>query len=130
MYRAAAVVLGLLLASGASAETRRLAIVVGNNAGRGDRPPLRYAENDAGKMARVLTELGDVSPEDVLLLQGRGSKDLEAAIGVARERIAHVHETPDARTVLVFFFSGHSDGEGLELGKERVSFGRLKAMLA
>lgn len=118
-----------LLASGALAETRRIAIVVGNNAGSGDMPPLRFAESDAGKMARVLVELGDVTPEDVMLLQGRGVPELEKAIAEAKERVAFFKKSPDVRSVVLFYFSGHSDGEAIELGREKLAYARLKALL-
>ena len=36
---------------------------------------------------------------------------------------------PDDRTVLVFYYSGHSDGEGLNLGKERVAYAELRRWL-
>jgi hypothetical protein len=36
---------------------------------------------------------------------------------------------PENRTVLFFYFSGHSDGEGLELGNEVLLFSRLKSIL-
>ena len=49
--------------------TQRLALVVGNNLGA-DLAPLHYAEEDAAKMARVLTELGGVAPADLTLLRG------------------------------------------------------------
>lgn len=124
------VLLSVLLASAAFADTRRVAIVVGNNAGGPSMPPLRFAESDAGKMARVLVELGDVNSDDVLLLQGRKAADVEQAIADARDRIAMFKRAPDVRTVLVFFFSGHSDGESMELGNEKLTYLRLKAMLA
>ena len=115
------VVVGAMLAATvASAETKRVAIVVGNNAGGPGMAPLRFAESDAGKMARVLVELGDVNPDDILLLQGRKSADVERAIADARERIAMFKRSPDVRTVLIFFFSGHSDGEAMELGVDGV----------
>lgn len=117
-------------AGDAWAETRRLAIVVGNNAGAEVRPPLRYAESDAGKMARLLVELGEVNAHDVLLLQGRGAAELERALTEARERVQAWRRLPEVRSVLLFYFSGHSDGEALELGREKVSYGRLKALLA
>lgn len=113
----------------AAAETRRVAIVVGNNAGSSNLQPLRYAESDAGKFARVLVELGDVSADDVMLLQGRHVADLERAITDAKERVAAFKRVPDSRTVLLFYFSGHSDGESIELGGENLPYGRLKAML-
>jgi TolB-like protein/uncharacterized caspase-like protein len=131
MRRALPVVLVLALAApGARAETRRFAIILGNNAGAGERPPLRYAENDAGKMARVLAELGDVAPDDMLLLQGRTVADLEKAVVAVRDGIDAAHKAPDTRAVLIFYFSGHSDGESLELGAQRLPYARLKAMLS
>ncbi|MFO0599509.1 MAG: caspase family protein [Myxococcaceae bacterium] len=119
----------LLLAAPAVAETRRIAIVVGNNAGTGEMPPLRYAESDAGKMARVLVELGDVSSEDVLLLQGQRVGQVERAIAETRDRIAFLKRSPDVRTVVFFYFSGHSDGEAIELSGEKLAYARLKALL-
>ena len=126
----------LLLASAflaiatAHAETRRFALVVGNNAGAERRLPLRYAESDAGKMARVLVELGDVRPADLQLLQGRNVSALEEAIGVIKGKVLAQRTSPDERAVVVFYFSGHSDGEAIELGHEKLAYPRLKALLA
>lgn len=117
--------LALALAAPCSAQTRRLAMVVGNNAGTGERPPLQFAEADAGKLARLLVELGGVSPDDLMLLQGQPAAALDEAFSRAREKIADWHRDVRTRAVLLFFFSGHSDGEALELGHERVSFDRL-----
>ena len=119
-----------LLATVASAETIRFAVVVGNNAGRGSLPPLRYAEGDAGKFARVLLELGDVSPERLQLLQGKPVKDLELALQRVREQVDEAKRTPENRAVVLFYFSGHSDGEGLEIGNEVLPYTRLKGILA
>lgn len=120
----------MLAATAARAETRRLAIVVGNNAGSEERAPLRYAESDAGKMARVLVELGDVQPDDVMLLQGQRVEAVERAITEARERVQHFKRSPDVRSVVYFYFSGHSDGEAIELGREKLAYPRLKALLS
>ncbi len=126
-----AALLALLFTTGlAHAETRRLAIIVGNNAGSGDMPPLRYAESDAGKMARVLVELGDVQPDDVMLLQGQKVASVERAITEARDRVAMFKRSPDVRSVVYFYFSGHSDGEAIELGNEKLAYARLKALLS
>ncbi|XXF76176.1 caspase family protein [Myxococcaceae bacterium GXIMD 01537] len=126
-----AVLLSLLLlaAPSALAETLRVAVVVGNNAGTGERPPLRYAETDAARFAQVLTELGGVASEDLLLLQGRGLAELKRALAVARERVNRWHQDPTTRVILTFYFSGHSDGQALELGRERLAFAELKEWL-
>lgn len=130
MSRWGCVLVVLLLAPLAGrAETRRIAIVVGNNAGAGDMQPLRYAESDAGKMARVLVELGEVNPDDVMLLQGRRPFDLERAVTEAKDRVSFFKRAPDVRTVLLFFFSGHSDGESIEMSGEKLAYVRLKTLL-
>ncbi len=119
-----------LLPALAAAETVRFAVVVGNNAGSGALPPLRYAEADAGKFARVLLELGDVAPEHLVLLQGRPVRELEAALQTLRAQVDAIKRVPENRAVLVFYFSGHSDGENLELGGEVLPYSRLKSLVA
>ena len=110
--------------------THRVAMVVGNNAGNGDRPALHYAETDASKFADVLVELGGVAPADLFLLQGKDLATLQAALAHAKQRIAAFHADPTSRVVVLFYFSGHSDGEALELGSERLTFAQLRAWLA
>jgi hypothetical protein len=119
----------LLLGAPARAETYRVAVVVGNNVGSGVRPPLRFAETDAGKLGRVLVELGGVASEDLLLLQGRGGAELRRAFAQVEQRVRRWHAQPSARVVLTFYFSGHSDGDALELGAERLRYRELRALL-
>lgn len=124
------VLVALLVPASSFAETRRFAIVVGNNAGADALPPLRFAETDAEKMARVFVELGDVKPEDLYLLTARGPGEVETAVRQVRAKIDALHRQPDTRAVVLFYFSGHSDGEALELGRERLGYSTLKALLA
>jgi hypothetical protein len=114
----------------ARAETRRLAVLVGHNAGAGARPPLRYAERDAEKLARVLGELGGIASEDLLLVNGQPLASIRVAMERARARVAEWRRKPGTRVILFFYFSGHSDGESLEIGRERLPFGELKRWLA
>jgi hypothetical protein len=110
-------------------ETRRVAVVVGNNAGSGARPPLRYAETDASKFASVLLELGGIESSNLMLLQGQTPQQLNQALAVAREKVRTWHQDPGTRVILIFFFSGHSDGEVLELGKETLAFSAARRSL-
>jgi len=119
----------LCWAAVARGETRRVAIVVGNNAGGADETALRYAEADAAKLARVLVELGGVGPGDLFLLQGRGVAELSEAFARARQRIASLRQDPASRVILVFYFSGHSDGVALELGRDRLLYSELRRSL-
>ncbi len=114
----------------ARAETRRVAVIVGNNAGVAERSPLRFAEVDAGKMARTLIELGNVAPEDLFLLQGRTLAALRSALEQAQRKVTEWHGAHHERVVLIFYFSGHSDGESLEIGAERLPYADLRKWLS
>jgi hypothetical protein len=131
---AGALVLLVVLLGGASrparAETRRLAIIVGSNEGSGEQPPLRFAETDAAKVASVFTELGGMELGDVLLLQGRSLSALHETLDRATRRVTAWRREPDTRVVLLFYFSGHSDGQALEIGRERYPFSELRSWLA
>jgi hypothetical protein len=113
----------------ARGETRRVAIVVGNNLGAAGEAPLRYAEADAAKLARVLVELGGVAPDDLFLLQGQGVSALTATFARAGQRIAAQRRDPTSRVIFVFYFSGHSDGVALELGRDRLPYPDLRRAL-
>jgi hypothetical protein len=117
------------LAGRARAETRRVAVVVGNNAGSGVRPALRFAESDAAKLAGVLEELGGFAPADVLLLQGGSLAGVGDALATVRRKLAAARQAGPGKTVLLFYFSGHSDGEALELGSDRFAFSELRRVL-
>ncbi len=109
--------------------TLRLAVVVGNDVGAGDRPPLRYAEEDAAKVGRVLQDLGGVSPSDLYVLQGRSLLLVGAALDRVGQRVAEEHRATRRHAMLIFYFSGHSDGEALELGADRLPFAELRRRL-
>ena len=126
-----AVLCGLILcSSSAFAATHRVALLVGNNAGSAELRPLHYAEADAGKMARVLAEVGGMGADDLFLLQGQSRAAVEHALDLARVRVDGWHHNPTDRVLLIFYFSGHSDGQALELGRERISFEDLRQLLS
>jgi hypothetical protein len=117
------------LAAPVRAETRRVAVLVGHNAGGAGRPTLRWAEDDAGKVADVLVQLGDVRPADLFLVQGKGGAQVRDAITAAAGAVRSARNAPDDRVVLYFYYSGHSDGSAIELGADRLPFAELKALL-
>jgi hypothetical protein len=119
----------LVGATTAEAATHRIAVVVGNNVGRGDLPPLRFAEDDAAELGRLLVELGGVPEADLFLLRGGDRAAVDAMLARARARIAALRR-PGDRVVLFFYFSGHSDGIAFELGTDRLPFAELRRWLA
>ncbi|ADO68391.1 caspase family protein [Stigmatella aurantiaca] len=113
----------------APSRVRRLALLVGVNDGGPGRARLRYAASDAQSFARVLGELGGVTPADrVMLLEtGRaglleGFTRLKALAESARASGAH-------RVEVLLYYSGHSDDEGLLLQGERMDYGELRRAL-
>jgi tetratricopeptide (TPR) repeat protein len=118
----------LALGSVPRSHVERLAIVAGNNYAVGEQTPLHHAEDDAARMAAVLEDVGGVKPGDLFLLRGLGLADVQAAFARARRRALARHRLRE-RTLLVFYFSGHSDGLALELGPDRLTFGDLRRLL-
>ncbi|MGC4117675.1 MAG: caspase family protein [Myxococcales bacterium] len=125
----AAMMATLAFSAPSEAATRRLALVAGSNAGSGSRPALRYAESDAAKMARVLVEVGQVAQPDVILLLSPTLEELEKGFDTLQGAALRLRNGDD-RILATFYFSGHSDGEALELGAQRFPISRLKARMA
>jgi hypothetical protein len=128
VIRACVLALVIAWSATAAAETRRVAVVVGNNAGNHVQAALRFAEIDAGKLSRVLVELGGVAPGDLFLLQGKDLAALDDTLRRAKAKIAG-YQTRGDRVIAIFYYSGHSDGVALELGHDRFTFAALRLWL-
>ena len=115
----------------AAAGVQRFALVAAANDGGPDRPPLRYALSDAERFARVIVELGGVSPDHAILLKQPRLKELEDAIDLLERRVAEARRAGDggARTEVLVYFSGHADDKGLLLGEDRYSYRSLRDRL-
>ncbi len=106
-------------------QTSRVALVVGANQAGTDRPTLRYAIKDARAMADVLEELGGVNNAKVL-----EEPDVEGL----EEELARIHDEASkqdasTRKEFIFYYSGHSDEEGLLLGEQLYPYSALKERL-
>jgi hypothetical protein len=124
-----ALMVALVCAPGVGAATHRYAVIVGHDRGADGQPVLQFAQDDAEKLAGVLTELGGVPANDLWLLRGVGVNSVRVALASVTDRVRGVHAADGDRAVVIFYFSGHSDGESLELGAERLTFTDLRAML-
>lgn len=115
----------ILAAAPAVAGTTRLAIVFGHNGGAGGRAPLRYAETDAARVAKVLLETGRVERPNLKLLQGRPLAELFAALEWAAAR------AKAEPVLLVVYLSAHATAQdGLLPGAEQVAWKTLKRRVA
>ncbi len=128
MIRTTVALVLLVWTATAVAETRRVAVVVGNNTGNAGQSALHFAEIDAGKVGRVLTELGGVAPADLYLVQGKRLATLEDVLRRAAKSIAAYRRAGD-RVLAIFYYSGHSDGLALELERDRFTFAALRTWL-
>ncbi|MCA9491365.1 MAG: caspase family protein [Myxococcales bacterium] len=115
----------LVLASARAEEVHRYALIVGTNDGGTERVTLRYAQTDAQTMADILGTLGGVSSSRSAVLLDPGVQDLRAAFSELGTEIA----ADDGRTEVIFYYSGHSDEEGLLLGDELFGYRELRSSL-
>lgn len=115
--------LGLAASPDAAAAERR-ALVVGANDGGLELEPLRYAEDDALRVAGLLTELGGFSSDEVTVLLA----PTVAELGAVLSELDAAFE-PEADDLFLFYYSGHADGQGLRLGGEVWTYEELKASI-
>lgn len=122
-------VLAALLALGAAppaeAAPRRVAVVIGANAGLPGETPLRYAEADAERIARILRDLGGFGAADVLLLTRTDADEVRRALIAVNARLR-----AERNALLFVYFSGHGDAESLHLAETRFDMGELRELLA
>jgi hypothetical protein len=113
--------------SGGPAEnsTRRFGLFVGSNNGGRERVMLRYAVSDARAVSRVFSDMGGIAGSDSTLLIEPRVRDIGEYISAMSEAVARAKQSYK-RTEIVFYYSGHSDEEGLLLGRERLSYRELR----
>src|SRR5215510_9815699 len=117
-----------LAAGQPSIEARRFALVVGVNDGGPSRLRLRYAASDAKEIARVLQQLGGVAEGDMTILLDADRAKILSRVDQLGRRLAEVRPAV-RRLEMVFYYSGHSDEEGLLVRGERISYPDLRSRL-
>ncbi len=127
MTRAVLVVVLLATSVGTAhgAPLRRYAVLVAHHDGGEDTEELRYARRDARKVREVLTELGDVRPEDAVLLVSPSVAQVKAALADVEARLAGDRDA-GGRAMLLFYYSGHAAAGELRLGQGRLSMQWLR----
>ena len=114
-----------------AAPLQRFTLIVGANSGGAGRPQLQYAVSDAERFARVLVDLGGVSPGNAIVLKQPRIKDLVDALDVLNKQVVDARRAPGGpgRTEVLFYYSGHADEQGLLIGADRYSYRTLRDRL-
>jgi len=107
----------------------RFAVAVGENQGTPGQAALWFAERDAERFARTLEELGDFDRDHVLLLRGASLSRVREALAAVQGMAAEAQRRGE-HPLLVFYFSGHADGQGMELGPDRLAFAELRQLVS
>jgi hypothetical protein len=108
-----------------TASIRRFGIFVGSNDGGRERTGLRWAESDARALSGVFAELGGIRREDNAILTRPDIRTIKSQLRrVSGEAVRA--KNGRVRTEVVFYFSGHSNEEGLLLGRESYGYKALR----
>lgn len=118
----------VLFPSAAQAAIRRYAVIIGNNVGASGEDVLRYAESDARKVADVLSSLGGVPRENMVLFVDESAHDVEQALIAVNDRLRMEQDHGD-ETVLIVYYSGHADARALHLRSTRLDLDRLRRLV-
>jgi hypothetical protein len=111
-----------------SVRLRRFALLIGINDGGAARARLRYAASDAHAMARVLESLGGVAAGDLVFVADGSRRAVQEGFAKV-EQLLRAEPSRGVRRELVFYYSGHSDEDGLLVGGERISYQELRAFI-
>ena len=105
---------------------RRFVLLAGVDDGGPTRTKLRYAATDARAMGRVLQTMGGVAAEDIVFVSTANRAAFDAAFADIEQRL-RAGTTPGVRRELLVYYSGHSDEDGLMVGRDRVGYDELRA---
>ncbi len=115
----------------AGAPVQRFTLIIGANSGGAGRPQLQYAVSDAERFARVLVDLGGVTPANEIILKQPRLRDLLDALDVLHKHVVDARRASGGagRTELLLYYSGHADEQGLLIGDDRYSYRTLRDRL-
>lgn len=120
--------LALLASTPALAQARRFALFVGHDDGGEGTQPLHYARDDARRLHELFLRLGEVKPEDAMLLLAPTAEDVVIALGELERRVRDAGARGE-RTTLLFSYSGHALDGALRLGKTKLALEAIKTRL-
>ncbi|HEY1406772.1 MAG TPA: caspase family protein [Spirochaetota bacterium] len=109
-------------------KTRRYAIAIGANYGGPGREVLRYAVSDAKSFLHIMEQMGGVQSKYSKLLIEPNSASITAEINKVRDDVLKIKKD-DERTEIIIYYSGHSDEDGLLIGREKMNYRDLRKQI-
>jgi hypothetical protein len=107
---------------------KRMGLFIGSNNGGLERLMLLYAITDASSMYSVMQEIGGIDSNTSRLLANPDKADVMQSLLDMKSYIEEAKE--DARRVeFMFYYSGHSDEEGILLNGEHFLFSELRTAI-
>ncbi len=95
---------------------RRYAVIIGNNAGRGNDIQLRFAQKDALRFSSVLQRHGGLKAENTVVMLGNSASSIKRALLEINARIREENDRTNSTSTLIVYYSGHADADGLHPG--------------
>jgi Caspase domain len=124
-----AAILMLSLAAGPAAlaaSAPRFAVVVGANRGDPSDRPLRYAEDDARRVAEALRTVGRFPADQIAVVTSGTAAEVREVLQRTNARL----RATGGDSLLFVFYSGHGDADDLHLGGTRLSAQELTTLMA
>jgi hypothetical protein len=103
-------------------------ILVGSNAGGQGQADLRWAEQDARRMADVLRELGRYGTSDLRVLASPTPSQVLAAVDDLVPKLK-AHRARGEQALVVFYYSGHAKANAFHLGADELPIATLREKL-
>src|SRR5215470_135538 len=104
------------------------AVVVGSNAGGPGQTALRFAEDDARRVAATLVELGGYTADTVDVVVHPTPAALREHLGQLAARVA-ADRAAGRQTRVLFYYSGHARSTAIDLGPDELDLGELRQRL-
>jgi hypothetical protein len=108
---------------------RRFALLLASNYGGAERVTLKYAYDDATAFSEVLEELGGLSVQDRRVIMEPDEEGLKDAVAWLSGRL-NAQANSGQRREVIFYYSGHSDENGLLPGGRRISYAEVRRLLS
>ncbi|MBF9018863.1 MULTISPECIES: LA_2272 family surface repeat-containing protein [unclassified Oceanispirochaeta] len=109
-------------------EVKRFGIFIGANDGGKGRQRLMYAGDDARKMSETMMDVGGISEDDSILLLNPSADEIRTELENVSSKISRVG-TFARRTEVMFYYSGHSDENGILIQEDQILYKEIRDQL-